>query len=44
MEGRGDIGGAYDARPCTSAVVDIAEILCLQFYVVSQKKNSDDDL
>ena len=44
MEGRGDIGGSYDARPCTSAVVDTAEILCLQFYGVSQRKNSDDDL
>ena len=44
MEGRGDIGGSYDARPCTSVVVDPAEILRLRFHEVSQRKNSDDDL
>ena len=44
MERRGDIGGAYDARPCTSVVVDPAEILRLRFHEVSQRKNSDDDL
>ena len=43
MERCGDIGGAYDAQPCTSAVVDHAEILRLQFHGVSQRKNSDDD-
>ena len=44
MEGRGDIGGSYDARPCTSAVVDTAEILRLQLYGVLEREIGNDDL
>ena len=44
MEGCGDIGGAYDARPCASVVVDTAEILCLQLYGVLERKIGNDDL
>ena len=40
MEGCGDIGGAYDARPCASAVVDTAEILRLQLYGVLEGKSA----
>ena len=44
MEGCGDIGGAYDARPCASAVVDTAEILRLQLYGVLEREIGNDDL
>ena len=44
MERHRDAGRAYDARPCTPAAVDTAEILCLQFHGVSKRINSDDDL
>lgn len=44
MEGRGDIGGSYDARPCTSAVEYPAEVLCLQLYGVLERKIGNDDL
>ena len=44
MERRGDIGGAYDARPCASAVEYPAEVLRLQLYGVLEREKRPDDV